>query len=216
MKWHGQHCLDMCKTYSLLNQLIWLRLKIIDPLKIDGWNILESYINMVPTPFKKKCISTCCAISKSKLHASRPPSLTSTFLRHFWRQKPNVPSPLHAPFATFRPAGKPQRRKKNMVGFLGGKTLGRHALSTPEFSFRKGPKKKLDSPNKMNPRKNDGLRLRNYFSSWGCLCFSMYVDFREGISPYRKLHPKFETLIFLFHVKASGVDIFIEVPHWDA
>lgn len=56
--------------------------------------------------------------------------------------------------------------------------------------------------------------------------FSTHVDFREGICPYRKNFtqnltggkfdermPDLETLIFLFHVKASGVDIFIEVPH---
>ena len=97
MKWRGQHCLDMCKTYSLLRSTDLMAAQNHWPPK-DWWlenlGILHQH---GPKSSQKKCRSTFCAISKSKCMASSPPSLTSTFLRHFCFHKPNVPSPLHAP-----------------------------------------------------------------------------------------------------------------------
>ena len=124
LKWRGQHCLDICKTYSLLKSTDLMAAQNHWPPK-DWW--LE-YLGILhqhgPKSSQKKCISTFRAISISKC---RHPVL-HLWLPHFFgifafRNPTFLLLFMHLATCRETPTGK---EKHGRILPKGGENLGRH------------------------------------------------------------------------------------------
>lgn len=111
MKWHGQHCLDMCKTYSLLKST-W-------PPK-DWWLEYLGILHQHGPKSSQKNVSQHFAPSPNP-NVWHP--VLHLWLPHFFgifafRNPTFLLLLMH--LATFRPLGQgnPKRARKNMVGFF--------------------------------------------------------------------------------------------------
>ena len=146
MKWHGPYSLDMCKLIPSQNQAIWLRLKIIDPLKLMVgicWNPTSSWSQI----FSKLHIKTLCHSNESKcvhpvLHLWLP-----HFFGTFGFRRPTFLL-LFMHLATV--GRKPQRAKnhdliffRKVVTHVKGMRVSFQQLTcqTPDSFLSKGPKK---------------------------------------------------------------------------
>lgn len=189
---------------------------------------------MVPNPLKKNVSQHFAPSPNPNVHP-----VLHLWLPHFlgifgFRNPTFLLRFMH--LATFRPffSRKPQRAKKNTVGFFrkGGKLLEgmrvffqQLTCQTPQFFGPEWSEEKSRLPKtkveKWWFKKLRFLLRMPMFSacmSWMWILGKVYppIEKTSQGEKFNERMPDLETLIFLFHVKASGVDIFIDVPHWDA